>query len=309
MLVLFSNLLRTSLLGMETFVSFIQRAWSQLEQISSDLCQQLAVLPSNSNGNEFEDLLLQLFAYEKAYLLKDPLISQVSASHQWNIDSWTLPEDIQSETSRILKELGQLERLDLKEVDSLLADRVLSTKQLLEKVILALSVQGNGVVSNTIKDVMDKTAMLDRQRSLEHTIFKLLTEIVHLEGHSRCQSYRLGRLERSKDKHAVLDTDSPTFVIEEKAVDASYPVNGDGEHIPLGEVEDLRRRLQAAEDAKSSLEKQLRESMKPQHVAGDPQRLKLIIEELRQAYKQRVESMVHEVTTMEAYLFIIKIDF
>ena len=281
---------------MDTFVSCIQRAWRQLEEIITEICQQLDPAGSK-NGHEHQDLLKQLFSLEHSWLLKNPMKAEFPATIHWKIDKWTLPDDIESDKSRILSELRALEGIALERVDAMLADKVLATRQLLQCVLEALSSQSNGHPPAFIQKAIEKIEESDHQRLLEHTILRFQTEIIQLECRLHQQSYRMECLERSVDKiQASLDCEDHANLGE------TIVKNGVENHAPAEEEIAQIRSHVALEEESTAFERQTHDHSNRQGSDEDPERLKRIIDELREAYRVNMQSMVEEVLIVACIL-------
>ena len=277
---------------METFVSCIQRAWKQLEEITTEILQQFYPGRDKNGHDGSQDLLMQLFSVENSWLLKNPMKIAFPATSQSNLDKWTLPDHIESEMSRIISELRAMEGITFERVEATLADRVLATKQLLQGILKAFPLQSDGNPPTFIQQAIESIEISDHRRLLEHAVLKLQMEIVQLECRLHCQSYRMERLERSIDKNqAALECDGFSKIAENNSK------NGERNHT-LAESEDSHNRLPGTQEGNTVLEKEVQEHSNHRSSDEDPEKLMRVIDELREAYRVNIQSMVEEVSTI-----------
>ena len=284
----------------ETFVSCIQRAWNQLEEIIIELSQQLYPDRDKNGHDGSQDLLMQLFSVENSWLLKNPMKIAFPATTQWNFDKWTLPDHIESEMLRIISELRAMEGITLERVETMLADRVIATKQLLQGILKAFPLQSDGNPPTFIEQAIVNVEASDHRRLLEHSVLKLQMEIVQLECRLHCQSYRMERLERSIDKNqAALECDDFPNAGENstKNGERSHSTkNGERSHT-IAEGEERHNRLPGAQEGKAVLEKEEQEHSNLRTSDEDSEKLMRVINELRESYRLNIQSMVEEVST------------
>lgn len=321
------ELMRNKSREMESLVSVIQRAWSQLDIDASLLLDGLGdsemVIQDNENFK-----LLHLFLNAGLKLRKEDSTQIGSVIPKLEVDEWSNEAEMETEKQRareilskqIADQKGKYEidqegnSMDEDEEDlgSRLEDHLLShasfTLALLERLCIFISEAGIFERAPEIIHALQQAKELHAYRfSLQDKIEKLLSEIIDLETNlhlSKQQKLRAERtVDRLQEELATLRASGGSGLAGgEKSLNSHPSVVGADGHVSELEIELkakvtlLETQLAESETAKSKVEMTLTERLARPLTQTEAQiaDMRKSMEELRQQCKQRVSSLISE---------------
>jgi hypothetical protein len=287
---------------METFVSLVQRAWSQLD---TDIgCILQAFLKDDiAHVHQCDELLSTFLTYGSSSLLKNPIIPLTDAM-SFDIDKWSSPDDIEIERQRILDEVHTSSNNPVYDrLQNDLMHHSTFTRDILERLCRVVRNPHDDQQNKYFLRAIDISSYQSERLLLMDTVTKLKTELINLQAKYWSRSYQLERLERLVDKHDLqLHPPAPETIKHEDTVSSptAQEANQNSSAVDVSTIQILERQLRESEVAKSKMERVLSDnviSMAPKNDSKEEiSRLHQIIDGIRVAYKQKLTSYFTEVS-------------
>jgi hypothetical protein len=310
---------------MESLVSLIQRAWSQLDIDTSLLLDGLAdpevEIPSSSSE------LFQRFVHSSdKYIIQDP--SNVQNLPQLNVDQWSSAPEIEKAKSIALSSLAPIKSSNDgiqcfgDHIEEHLQSHIAFTYSILERLCYAVS-EGGTLVSNVetlkslqlLKESRSKESLLiDGLTKLESEMYIIQSKCVFLENQKLKVEKQLDRaiqtikeLEEKLNNHGYNNAGPISTENEEKlTVLVKAGLNDNQQELVL-QISTLEKQLAESESAKAEAEMHLTERISRPLMQSDVQvaDMRKAMEELRSQYKQRLNAVLEEVRSLNC-IFLYK---
>jgi hypothetical protein len=296
---------------MESLVSLIQRAWSQLDIDTSLLLDGLGdpdvEFPASSS-----ELLLKFVRSSENFLYQDP--TNLQPLPQLNLDQWSTHAEIEKAKKLVLDSLSPIQDEDGttqcfgEQIEEHLQNHISFTFSILERLCYAVS-EGGGLSSSadTLKALQELKQSKAKESLLTDGITKLQTVMYNFECKyilSENQKMKAEKqldkaLQTIKDLEEKLSSRSETMPIDGSATKTSVSLTNNSEEVQdlLQQIATLERQLAESETAKAEAEMHLTERISRPMMQSDAQvaDMRKAMEEVRAQSKQRVNAVLQEV--------------
>lgn len=312
------ELMRAKSHEMESLVSLIQRAWSQLDIDASMLLDVLGDAENLSLTQTNSDMLNELLRAGQDMFQQDA-VEVANSTQLCNVDHWSTESEIENERLRAIQRCSNEGNVDssvdgryfhdLARVNQTISNHTQFTLSLLERICVGIS--ESGIFENiprVISAMSDHKAWQSERLLLIDRIAKISAECVNTNAKLTISEKQRLKCEKKLHSQTVeLDTCKAKLRSKESLkagsteVDSSVPeIMAEADQEMLNRVLLLERQLVESETARAKVEMSLTERVSRPFAQTEAQvaDVRRAMEDLRAQCKQRVATLFAEVAKM-----------